>query len=102
MWNAIAIQTGRYGKPNIKKYLPVDDQGNLKNPIQVGLVKDLDLFMRQRNWKFGDHSPSETAWRRSSNYPFAITKAMALLNLRSFLVCSWTTLEFHRMYLGTL
>ena len=84
LWNAIEIQTGRYGKPNIKKYLPVDDQGNLKNPIQVGLVKDLDLFMRQRNWKFGDHSPSETAWRRSSNYPFAITKAMALLKPAKF------------------
>jgi len=84
LWDAVAGMSGRYGKPEIKSYLPVDDQGNLKNPIQIGLVRDLDLFMRQRNWKFGDHSPAETAWRRSSAYPFSIVKMMAVLKPAKF------------------
>ena len=29
-------------------------------------------------YKFGDQAPVETAWRRSSNYPFALLKAMML------------------------
>ena len=29
-------------------------------------------------WKFGDQSPAETAWRRSSAYPFSVIKTLAL------------------------
>ena len=64
LWNAIATQPGRYGKPSIRTYLPVDASGNLLNPLEIGLVDDYNIPGRQNTWKFGDQAPAETAWRR--------------------------------------
>ena len=78
LWNAVATESGRYGKPLIRNYLPVDASGNLLDPLAAGLVDNFDIPGRQSTWKFGDQSPAETAWRRSSAYPFTVTKTLAL------------------------
>ena len=78
LWNDIATTTGRYGKPNITSYLPVDASGNLLDPLAAGLVDNYDIPGRQNAWKFGDQAPAETAWRRSSSYPFTAMKTLAL------------------------
>ena len=84
LWNAVATQTGRYGKPTIRDYLPVDASGNLLDPLQIGLILDLDIPGRQNGWKFGDQAPAETAWRRSSAYPFSVMKTLALTKPAKF------------------
>ena len=33
LWNDIATKSGRYGKPGISSYLPVDASGNLLDPL---------------------------------------------------------------------
>ena len=78
LWNAVATQTGRYSKPDIKNYLPVDASGNLLDPITAGLIDVLDIPGRRNGWKFGDQAPAETSWRRSSSYPFTVIKTLAL------------------------
>ena len=78
LWNAIATQPGHYGKPQILDYLPVDASGNLLDPLAAGLVDNFDIPGRQISWKFGDQAPAETAWRKSSAYPFTVIKALAL------------------------
>ena len=78
LWTAIETQTGRYSKPGIKNYLPVDASGNLLDPITAGLVDALNIPGRRSGWKFGDQAPSETSWRRSSSYPFTVIKTLAL------------------------
>ena len=78
LWNDIATHPGRYGKVDIKKYLPVDASGNLLDPVATGLIQNFDIPGRQATWKFGDEAPAETAWRRSSSYPFSVTKMLAL------------------------
>jgi len=72
LWDAIATQSGRYGKPEITNYLPVDASGNLLDPIAAKLVDNFDIPGRRAGWKFGDQAPAETAWRRASAYPFKI------------------------------
>ncbi len=84
LWNAVATQPGRYGKHLIRNYLPVDASGNLLNPITAGLVDNLDIPGRQNTWKFGDQAPAETAWRRSSSYPFSVIKTLALTKPAKF------------------
>ena len=84
LWNAVATEPGRYGKPLISNYLPVDASGNLLDPIAAGLVDNLDIPGRRNAWKFGDQSPSETAWRRSSSYPFTVIKTLALTKPAKF------------------
>ena len=54
LWNHIATHTSRYGKPDISKYLPVNESGELLDPIAAGIVKDFDVPGRQATWKFGE------------------------------------------------
>ena len=84
LWNAVATEPGRYGKPLIKNYLPVDASGNLLDPLSTGLVDNFDIPGRRNAWKFGDQAPAETAWRRSSAYPFTVLKTLALTKPAKF------------------
>ena len=84
LWNAIATYPGRYGKPEIKSYLPVDASGNLLDPIAAKLINNFDIPGRKAGWKFGDQSPAETAWRRSTAYPFTVVKTLALTKPAKF------------------
>ena len=83
-WNAIAGESGRYGKPDIKSYLPVDASGTLLDPIAAGLISHLDVPGRNLHWKFGDQGPAETSWRRSSAYPFSVMKTLAVTKPAKF------------------
>jgi len=65
-----------YARPGLNTILPVDDTGNLVN-IE-SLVINWTIYGRYQSWKFGDYSPAETAWRRSSYWPFAVQKLLAL------------------------
>ncbi len=84
LWNAIATQKGRYGKPGIKDYLPVDASGNLLDPLAAGLIDNYNIPGRRAVYKFGDQAPAETAWRRSSSYPFTVIKTLALTKPAKF------------------
>jgi hypothetical protein len=84
LWNAVATAPGRYGKPGIANYLPVDASGNLLDPIAARLIDDYDIPGRRQPWKFGDQAPAETAWRRSSAYPFTVMKTLAITKPAKF------------------
>ena len=68
-----------YVRPDLLSIIPVDSTGNLKSP-NLFLVSPNGYQDKIAKWTFGDHSPAETAWRRSSNWPFAINAAAALLD----------------------
>ena len=58
-------------RPNLMSIIPVDNQGNLKAPKDF-LVEDAFETNIDGNWVYSDGSPAETAWRRSSEYPFVL------------------------------
>jgi hypothetical protein len=66
-------------RPSILTHLPVDSAGNLVNPLNSGFITNFYNAGVDLKFVFGDHSPVETAWRRSSSYPFALILAMTLL-----------------------
>jgi hypothetical protein len=84
LWDDIATQPGRYGKPEITSHLPVDASGNLLDPIAAKLVDNFDIPGRRAGWKFGDQAPAETSWRKASAYPFTIMKTLALTKPAKF------------------
>ena len=84
LWNAVATAPGHHSKPQILDYLPVDASGNLLDPLAAGLVDNFDIPGRQAAWKFGDQAPAETAWRKSSAYPFTVMKTLALTKPAKF------------------
>ena len=67
----------RYRRPGLTSIIPVDANGNLKNPLDFLLSKvNLDFTSE---WKFGEFGPAEVSWRNSSFYPFAVNIVSALL-----------------------
>ena len=67
-----------YVRPGLSKILPVDDNGNLLDPLTIGLITSLDEQALSTDWAVGDEGPAETAWRRSSYWPFAVQRLLAL------------------------
>ena len=67
-----------YARPGLSKILPVDDNGNLLDPLTIGLITSLDEQALQTDWAVGDQGPAETAWRRSSYWPFVVQRLLAL------------------------
>lgn len=86
-----------YVRPGLSKILPVDENGNLLSPTDSGLastpIVNLDdpkriVMLRNEqiatNWQVGDWGPAETAWRRSSYWPFACQVFLALAKPASY------------------
>ena len=80
-----------YVRPGLSKIIPVDEYGNLLSPTESGLSSTPVLnpndpkrivMLRSEQvaayWQIGDHAPAETAWRRSSWWPFVCQIIMAL------------------------
>ena len=78
----IAYPTGNvivkeFIRPQLLDILPVDSQGNLVSPMQ-SIVGNYDALSFVKAWVAGDDGPAQNAWKRSSQYPFAIQRLLAL------------------------
>jgi hypothetical protein len=72
------IYKSKFARSNILSHLPVDENGELLSPINSNYAKNFISNLTNTKFKFGDQAPVENAWRRSSNYPFALLKSMLL------------------------
>ena len=72
------VYDSRFVRPDLLNHLPVDEDGELLSPVNSNYAKNLILTLSSKQFKFGDQAPVENAWRRSSNYPFALLKSMLL------------------------
>ena len=67
-----------YARPGLSTIIPVDIFGDLLDPISIGLVNTPLISTASHNWIIGDQGPAETAWRRSSFWPFVVQRLLAL------------------------
>jgi len=74
----------RYVRDGLLNRLPVNENGELLNPIQTGLIDTYAGVGIAERWQFGDQAPAETAWRRSSDYAYAVIKLLALTRPAKF------------------
>jgi len=65
-----------YARPGLSNIIPVDAEGSLRNPTEF--VTNITEETKRQSWEVGDLGPAETAWYRSSYYPFAIQRLLAL------------------------
>ena len=72
------VVNGKYARPGLTNHIPVDGQGKLRSPRDSNFARAFLRRQATNGWKFGDHAPVETAWRRSSEFPFAILLAYLL------------------------
>jgi len=88
-----------YARPGLSKVLPVDDQGRLVDPTQL-IATNVTAYNRRQPWKFGDHGAAETAWRRSSYWPFVIQKLLALTSPASYASLMYDPIKTRRNLSG--
>jgi len=69
----------KFAKPFLLDYIPVNENGELVSPQTTNIVTGRIIEPVQGDFKFGDISPVEAAWRRSSFYPFSLIKTAVLL-----------------------
>jgi hypothetical protein len=74
----VPIVNTKYIRP-ILSNIPVDEQGNLLDPINNNIATGLFNIKTDKGYEFGDQGPVETAWRRSSYYPFSLIKSLILM-----------------------
>jgi hypothetical protein len=80
-----------YARPGLSSVLPVDDMGDLLDPTASGLAitpvydptdpRALVVLRSEQiatDWLFGDQGPAETAWRKSSFWPYVAQILWAL------------------------
>ncbi len=72
-----------YARPGLSSIIPADSEGNLLNPF-VALVQNYSQQDFRKSWVIGDVAPVESAWRRSSSYPFALQRLFALTKPAQF------------------
>ena len=70
-----------YKKPGFSLYVPVDTQGKLLSPLEIGIISSNPTeFNAQQDWQFGDGAPVEHAFVTSLVYPYAVQQIMYLTN----------------------
>jgi hypothetical protein len=73
-----------YARPGLTGIIPVDQYGNLKDPAAAQIIHNVDPNQLTNNWSIGDVGPVESAWMRSSNWPFAVQVMLALSSPASY------------------
>ena len=86
--NAPARVDPKFARPGLTAHIPSDEDGNLLSPVMSSFVKQFDSTQLDNNFVYGDHSPVETAWRRSGEFPFALLTSLMLVQpSRVFATC---------------
>ena len=74
-----AVQLAKYVRPFLKNHIPVDESGTIISPLFSGLATGSITTSTSSDFVFGDVSPVESAWRRSSHYSFSMLITFMLL-----------------------
>ncbi|CAB4128986.1 hypothetical protein UFOVP112_119 [uncultured Caudovirales phage] len=84
-----------FARPGLTKVIPVDSAGNLLNPTQISVVRQYNTAYANADFSAGQQGPAETAWRRSSDYPFALQATLALLKPAEYFGTQLDTSRFY-------
>ena len=96
------VYRNKFKNPDIFNFIPVDKNGNLLSPIDTGFARGGVDSAYSDDYKFGDEAPVESAWRRSSHYPFALIKAWAISKPAQFFGLAWDRSRIVRNAAGQL
>jgi hypothetical protein len=101
IWNnGSPYYDSRFARPGLTSlngigFVPVDSAGNLLNPSQIPLFLQYSTQTTGSDFAFGQFGPAETAWRRSSDYAYAIQQTLALLRPAEYFATQIDTSRFY-------
>tara|TARA_B100000674_G_scaffold371678_1_gene314085 strand:+ start:3259 stop:17640 length:14382 start_codon:yes stop_codon:yes gene_type:complete len=87
----------KYIRKDLTDYLPVDSKGNLRSPNDFIVDRIIASQSEMKlDFKAGDGAPAETAWRRSSDWPFAQQIISALTSPARYFGTLWDTARIYQ------
>jgi hypothetical protein len=95
--NSLAYTDTRFVRPGLSKFIPIDSAGNLLPPSMCGIVQKNNTMFASNSFRVGQQGPVETAWRRSSDFPFALQQALALSRPAEYFS---TQIDLSRFYIN--
>ena len=97
IWNNNEPYTdSRYVRPNLLSFIPVDSSGDLLSPIEIPLISQLNASYASANFASGQQGPAESAWRRSSDYPYAVQATLAITKPAQYFATQFDTSSFYK------
>jgi hypothetical protein len=75
----------RYKRSSLMSHIPVNNVGELLDPLTSNLATNFSLINNTGPFKLGDNAPAENAWRVTSEWPFSVVIALALLRPFEFI-----------------
>jgi len=73
----------QYARPQLTQIIPTGSEGELLSPFD-SVVGYYDNSQFQKSWVVGDGGPVEYSWKKSSSYPFAAMRLLALTRPAEF------------------
>jgi len=73
----------QYARPRLTEIIPTGSEGELLSPFN-SVVGYYDNSQFQKSWTVGDGGPVEYSWTKSSSYPFAVMRLLALTRPAEF------------------
>lgn len=70
-------------RPGLSKIIPVNSAGELLSPL-ISIVGNYNPSTFNKDWVVGDDGPTELSYRRSSTYPFDLTRIFAVTRPAEF------------------
>lgn len=92
----------KYVRNNLLNQIPVDEDGNLLSPSQANLPASVPFDGLSQSFAFGDGGPIETAWRKSSEYPFALMRSMVINRPCKVFATAWDRIRQKRNIIGQI
>ena len=87
--NKNVVIKDNYKRPDLLKHIPVNSLGLLISPHDSNFSQEYVAHLTRDPFKFGDHAPVENAWRRSSDYPFAVMTSWILNQPSHAITVGW-------------
>lgn len=76
----------------IEKYLPVNENGELLNPVDIGIVLNAPIpYYARQSWKVGDIGRWEFAWMYTSEYRYSIQSILYMMRPTEWVERNWDT-----------
>jgi hypothetical protein len=96
IWNNGSPYTDkRFARLGLTGFVPVDTAGNLLPPHAVPVTAQVSTKHTGDQYSACEYGPAEVAWRRSSDYPFAIQTVLALTKPALYFSTQLDTSKFY-------
>jgi hypothetical protein len=97
IWNnGNSYHDARFARPGLTLIIPVNEIGDLKSPSEIPMMASLNQRTISSSFSVGQQGPVETAWRRSSDYAYALQVALALTRPAKYFSTQIDTSRFYR------